>query len=129
MGRFVHVDPNPVAEPVPEVLAEAGLVDHRSRRGVRLLGFDAGTRRFQASALRLETDVVGSPELIRKLAGRERTRAVGAVPVENRAGIDHDRRPGLDHAVTRVGMGLGAVRARGDDRLERLLVGAELVQE
>src|SRR5207253_1627771 len=120
--------PDPVAEPVAELLAQAGRGDHVARRRIRLLRLDAGPRRLETLELRLEADVVGALELVRKLAGGERARAVRAVPVEHCSRIDHDRRPPLDHTVAAVGVRPSAVRPGGDDGVESLLLGSELVE-
>ena len=68
-------------------------------------------------------------ELVRQVAGRERARAVGRVAVDPAARVDRDERVRRDLDVADVRMRAGAVLGGGDDRVERELRGAVLVEE
>ena len=125
----MDVEPEPVAEAVAERAGEVAPLDHVPRGRVGVDAGHAGADRVEPRLLRREHDVVRLPHLVVELAGGERARVVGDVAVDVAAGVDHDELARLDHAVARARVRPRAGRARADDRLERRLVGALLVEE
>src|SRR3954463_427403 len=127
--RLVHLEPDAVAEPMAELVAEAGGFDLVAGGSVGVHAGDAGPRSFEARQLAFERRGVSGLELVRQRAGGEGARAVGVVAVDHRARVDHDRLAGLDRALGRARVRLRRVRARGDDRLEGRPLGTELAEE
>ena len=115
-----------MARSVIEVLAVAALRDHAPRRLVHLLAVLPGADEGERSLLRGQHGLVDVHHLRLARAGRERARAVGAVPAHERAQVEHDERGALDLGTARHGVGLCAVGACSDDRRERCAVGTEL---
>src|SRR6266700_769141 len=127
--RLVHLDADAVAEAVAELLAEAGAVDHRS--GGRI-GVDAARARadaLQPRLLALEADSVGVLQPVGQRAGCEGAGAVGAVAVDERAGIDNHGLAGLNLTLGWPAVRERPVRAAGDDGLEGRAFRAVLVEE
>ena len=124
----MHLEPDPVAEPVAVRLAEPRGLDPDARRRVDVAAVRAGAHGGEAGELRLGDERVGLGELRGQLAGRERPRAVGAVAVDDAAHVDRDERPLRDHGVARAGVRPRAVLARGDDRPEGEALGAVVAE-
>jgi hypothetical protein len=125
----VDQQPDPVAEPVAECAAEAGFLDHTARSRV---GLDAGEARphgSERSELRLEADRVGLGEVRRRRAGGERPRAVGAVAVDDCAGVHHDQIAFGNQTIGWMGVRQRAVCAGAEPDVEREPFAAVLVQE
>ena len=74
-----------------------------------------------------QAEVVELAQAALRLAREERARAVGAVPVDDAAGVDDDERPLGDRLVTELRVRPRAVLAERDDRVERRAVGPGLV--
>src|SRR5439155_7650948 len=104
-------------------------VNHLACYPVGLDARHAGPEFLDGPLLGLETDVVGAPELLRERAGRDRARAVGAVPVESRAPVDDDELVALDQALARIAVRLRPVRPRSDGGVEAQVVDAVRVQQ
>src|SRR5205823_15096682 len=69
--RLVDVQPDPVAEPVAERLAEPGVLDPGAGRGVRVDPGHAGADRFDPGELRVEAGRIGLRKPFRERPGRE----------------------------------------------------------
>src|SRR4051812_39427256 len=82
---LVHLEAHAGAEPVAELVAEAGLVDHRAGRCVRVDPGGPGPGALEPGLLALEADRVGVLQPVGERAGREGARAVRAVAVDQRA--------------------------------------------
>src|SRR6476620_3944152 len=116
---LVHLEPDPVAEGVPESLAVAGLVDDLAGGGVGVLPFDPGADRLQGRGLGAADDLVDRSALLAGVAGGEGAGAVRAVAVELGAHGEDDELAAADLALARLGVRQSAVGAGGDDRRER----------
>src|SRR4051794_8660750 len=127
--RLVHLEAEAVAEPVAEVLAEAGLLDHLAGAQVGVDSAGAWADRVERGQLRSEAHVVGLLQAIGKRARRERARAVRVVGADPGARVDYDGLAGLDLSVRGPAVRSRSVRAACDDRLEARPVAAELVEE
>ena len=114
----MDLEPDPVAETVPECPCEVGLVDHATRGRVGIDARHSGSDRLEPFALGLRADAICRLQLVRKRTRRERAGVVGAVTVDRAARVDDDGLSPLDHPVGRARMRLRGVRARRDDRLE-----------
>ena len=62
--RLVHLEPDPVAQSMAELLAPAGGHDHIARGCIDLATACAGRKGREPGELRLEADVVGASELV-----------------------------------------------------------------
>ena len=82
VGRLVHLEPDPVAEAVPELLAPAGLLDHAARRPVGVGAAHARSDRLEPRELRRQADLVRTRQLVRQLARGVRARAVRRVAAD-----------------------------------------------
>src|SRR4029078_10004165 len=111
--------PHAVAEPVPELVAVAGLGDELAGDRVDGLALGPGPHRVQGGALRAQDQVVDGARLVLDRAGGHRARAIRAVALVTRAPVDHDERTRGDLDVARLGVRERAVRAGGDDGGER----------
>src|ERR687888_524635 len=127
--RLMYLDPETVSKTVAEPLAEAGLVDKRTRRRV---GVDPGSpcaNRLESRLLRMVGDCVDLLEPLRQLAGRERPGAVGRVAVDGGGRVHDNCLSRTDHAVARTVVRQGGVGAAGDDDLEGRPLRALRVEE
>ncbi len=107
-----------MAEAVAEVLAVAGLVDHLAGGGVDVFALLAGADRLERRLLGGEHGLVDAPAFLARIAGRVGAGAIGAVAVDLGAHVEDDQLAFGDDPVAGLGVGLGAVRAGGDDRVE-----------
>src|SRR5213592_976880 len=111
----MHLEPDPVAEPVTEMLAVPGRGDEVPGDRVDRLplrpGVDPGERRL----LRLAHDLVDLARAFARLAGGEGASAVGAIAIKLRPHVEDDQLPGADRPLARLGMRQGAVGPGGDD--------------
>src|SRR5262249_21711138 len=124
--RLVDLDPDPVAEAVPVVVAVPGLVDRVAGDGVDVAPRRPRTHRRERRELRGLNEVVHLAHLVVDLARRERARAVRAVAVDDRAHVEDDELAGANLAPRRLVVRERGVRPRGNDRRERRALGAEL---
>ena len=108
---LVDVEPDPVAQPVAEVLGVAGGVDDRAGDGVDLAPGGAGAHGRQRRLLSLEDELVDLAVARVEVTRRVGARAVGGVAVELRAPVDDDQRARRDLAP-RAAWRAGAPRAR-----------------
>src|SRR5205823_12829609 len=115
---LVNLEPDPVAEAVAELVAVAGLLDHRPRDRVDLPSSRPGAHRVQAGLLGALDERVDLARLPVELPRGDRPRAVRAVALDLRAPVDHEQRAGRDLDVARLGVGQCAVRTDRDDRGE-----------
>jgi len=122
----VDLEAHAMAEPVAEVVAVPGLGDAVARDGVHRTALGARVDGGERLLLRRQHELVDLAGLVRELAGRERARAVRAVAVHDGAHVDDHERVRVDPHRPRVRVGQRAVRAAGDDRLERRVRGAAL---
>ena len=127
--QLVHLQPEAVAQPVAEEVAEALGGDQVARDRVDLAAARARAYRLERRQLRAQADVVRARQLVRQVAGRERARAVRAVVAELGRRVDDDRLASLDHPVARAGVRLRAARACPDDHRECGLVRPELAHQ
>ena len=126
--RLVYLEADAVTGAVTEALAVAGRDDDGARGLVDVTApVGTGTHGGQTGELRLENGLVDGALRRRDAAGRERTRDVGAIAGDARAGVDQDQLAGLDAPLTGDRVGVGGVIAGGDDRRERLVLGAAAV--
>ena len=128
-GASWTATPTPCPSPWPKFSPKPASVIGVARE---LVGLDPGHPRLDVRAralLRLEADVVGLAQPVGQPAGRERARAIAAVAVDADAPVDRDERPAVDDPVRRMRVRVRAVRAGGDDAVERELVGAVGVQQ
>src|SRR4029453_5720754 len=127
--RLVHEQADAVAEPVPELLAEASVLDHAPCRRVGVSARYGRTHRIQSGKLAPQARVVRLGKVARKLAGRERACAVRVVTLEHRAGVDDDRRVRLYDAVGGPAVGRAPAGPGADDALEGCPVCAKLTED
>ena len=79
----------------------------------------AGAHGRERGLLRRAAEIVGAVQVVRQPARRERPRAVGAVAVDEGAGVDDHGLARADDAGAGVMVRERGVRARGDDGVER----------
>ena len=127
--RLVHVEPDAVAEPVAEVLAEAARRRSCRARPRRHRRRSRRPDRLDRRELAGEAELVRPRELLVERPGREGAGAVRGVAADDGARVDDDRVAGLDLAVARAVVRQRRVRAAGDDRLEREPLAAVLAEE
>src|SRR5690606_2136014 len=125
--RLVGRGPDPVPGAVHEVLAVPGLDDHGARGPVDVLARRTGAHGVDPGLLRAAHDVVDLALLrragvVRAARDEHGARGVRPVPVPQPAEVEHHEVAGLDHAISRVVVRVGAVRAGAHEREVDLLV-------
>ena len=123
----MDIEPDAVPEPVTVVLTHPRGRDRDPRRCVDLAPGRTGLDGVEAVELPLEAEVVELAQTSFGLAGEERARAVGAVPVDRAARVDDDERVLRDRLVANARVRSRAVVAERDDRVERRAFRARLV--
>src|ERR1051326_6288702 len=116
---LVHLEPDPVAERVPECVVVSGAGDDVARQGVGLPAGHAGADRLAGDALRQAHDLVDLPlPAVRRRPHDDGPGEVGAVPFELRAEIQQEPFAPAERAVAGAGVRERTPRPRGDDGLE-----------
>jgi len=128
----VDLEADAVAQPMAEVLAVAGIRDHRA--GLRIDGdtAESGGERVQPRDLRRQHQLVDLARLGGRLADGEGPRAVRAVAVADRADVNRHERARDDRRIARLRVRQRGERTAGDDRIEARAAGpahAHLVLE
>ena len=129
MGCLVHLDADAMPEPVPEGAGKLARLDQVAGSSIDLACQHAGTSRRYSDLLRRQANLVGAAPLGGDLAAGEGACAVGVVAADRSAGIDHDQIAFLHNSLRRLGVRKSAIRSRGDNRREGVVLGAQLVEE
>src|SRR5215469_1608352 len=123
---LVHLQADPVAEPVPEVLVVTGVTDLVTGGRIDVSHVRADRRSRHAGPLGGGHQIIDLPLPGGRLAERHGAGHVGVVPLVPRAAVDRDQVPSGERPVAGHVMRDGAVRPAGHDRVERGRIGAEV---